>query len=117
MFNCRANLQFIVLISPFSFLSIFPLVKLAANSLTDLFSTLELLRELVVLLPDNVGGRDAGPLTPLSVDSSKASPESGVLPAEVFGLEPSLSKLNSPTSKILVLTLAIIKIKFLNKTS
>lgn len=101
LFNRRAKIRFIVLISPFSFLlSIFPLVKLAANSLTDLFSTLELLRELVVLLPDNVGGRDAGPLTPLSVDSSKASPESGVLPAEVFGLEPSLSKLNSPVSEI-----------------
>lgn len=49
-----------------------------------------------MLLADNVGGKEAGPLTPLSVDSSSASPESGVLPAEVFGLEPSLNKLNSP---------------------
>ena len=72
------------------------LFKLAANSLTDLFSTLELLNELAVLLVDNVGGKEAGPLTPLSVDSSRASPESGVLPAEVFGLEPSLNRLNSP---------------------
>lgn len=49
-----------------------------------------------MLLADNVGGKEAGPLTPLSVDSSSASPESGVLPAEVFGLEPSLNRLNSP---------------------
>lgn len=81
---------------PFSFLSVLFLFKLAANSLTDLFSTLVLLNELAVLLADNVGGKEAGPLTPLSVDSSKASPESGVLPAEVFGLEPSLNRLNSP---------------------
>lgn len=82
--------------SPFSFLSALLLFKLAANSLTDLFSTLVLLNELAVLLADNVGGKEAGPLTPLSVDSSRASPESGVLPAEVFGLEPSLNRLNSP---------------------
>lgn len=82
--------------SPFSFLSALLLFRLAANSLTDLFSTLLLLNELAVLLADKVGGKEAGPLTPLSVDSSRASPESGVLPAEVFGLEPSLSRLNSP---------------------
>lgn len=82
--------------SPFSFLSVLLLFRLAASSLTDLFSTLLLLNELAVLLADNVGGKEAGPLTPLSVDSSRASPESGVLPAEVFGLEPSLSRLNSP---------------------
>lgn len=81
---------------PFSFLSVLFLFKLAANSLTDLFSILALLKELAVLLVDNVGGKEAGPLTPLSVDSSRASPESGVFPAEVFGLEPSLNKLNSP---------------------
>lgn len=81
---------------PFSFFSGLLLFKLAANSLTDRFSTLVLLKELAVLLADSVGGNEAGPLTPLSVDSSRASPESGVFPAEVFGLEPSLNKLNSP---------------------
>nr|CAD7412644.1 unnamed protein product [Timema cristinae] len=35
--------------------------------------------------------------TPESVDSSRASPESGVLAADVFELEPSLGSENSPT--------------------
>jgi len=38
--------------------------------------------------------------TPESVDSSSASPESGVLAAEVFVLEPSLCNENSPARKI-----------------
>jgi hypothetical protein len=38
--------------------------------------------------------------TPESVDSSRASPESGVLAAEVFVLDPSLCKENSPARKI-----------------
>lgn len=82
---------------PFSLRSFLPLFKLAASSRTDRFSTVLLLNELAVLLAESVGGNEAGPLTPLSVDSSNASPESGVLPADVFGLEPSLNKLlNSP---------------------
>ena len=92
--TCNRKIYFWSL--PFSFLSVLLLFKLAASSLTDLFSTLALLKELAVLLADNVGGKEAGPLTPLSVDSSSASPESGVFPADVFGLEPSLNKLNSP---------------------
>lgn len=35
-------------------------------------------------------------LRPESVDSSRASPESGVLAADVFGLDPSLVAENSP---------------------
>ena len=38
--------------------------------------------------------------TPESVDSSSASPESGVLAAEVFVLDPSLCNENSPARKI-----------------
>jgi len=38
--------------------------------------------------------------TPESVDSSNASPESGVLAAEVFVLDPSLCNENSPARKI-----------------
>jgi hypothetical protein len=38
--------------------------------------------------------------TPESVDSSRASPESGVLAAEVFVLDPSLCNENSPARKI-----------------
>jgi hypothetical protein len=37
--------------------------------------------------------------TPESVDSSRASPESGVLAAEVFVLDPSLGNENSPGKK------------------
>ena len=37
--------------------------------------------------------------TPESVDSSSASPESGVLAAEVFVLDPSLCNENSPAKK------------------
>lgn len=84
-------------ILPFSFLSAFgwleapPLDRLAASSLTDRFSTLLVPKEpLTMQLAVRLGGSEAGPQTPLSVDSSSASPESGVLPAEVFGLEPSL---------------------------
>jgi len=38
--------------------------------------------------------------TPESVDSSSASPESGVLAAEVFVLDPSLCNENSPAREI-----------------
>lgn len=38
--------------------------------------------------------------TPESVDSSRASPESGVLAAEVFVLDPSLGNENSPAKTI-----------------
>lgn len=86
--------------SLFSFLLTLFLFRLAASSLTDLFSATELPRELVAGLAVKVGGNEAGPLTPLSVDSSKASPESGVFPADVFGLDPSLSKANSPEIQI-----------------
>lgn len=78
---------------PFSLRSVLPWKYLLANSFTDLFSPILLVNEPTVV-PDNVDGKDAGPLIPLS---SRASPESGVLPADVFGLDPSLSKsLNSP---------------------
>ena len=85
-------------ILPFSFLSVFggfeallPLERLAANSLTERFSGPLLREPLTMQLAVRLGGSEAGPQTPLSVDSSNASPESGVFPADVFGLEPSLN--------------------------
>lgn len=41
--------------------------------------------------------------TPESVDSSSASPESGVLAADVFVLEPSLNSENSPEKWIQIM--------------
>jgi len=59
--------------------------------------------------------------TPESVDSSSASPESGVLAAEVFVLDPSLCNENSPARKIKRvsqwLNWKITRYKFLVKTS
>lgn len=88
-------------ILPFSFLSAFdwllelpPLDRLAASSLTERFSAPLLVKvpPTTIQLDVRLGGKEAGPQTPLSIeDSSKASPESGVLPADVFGLDPSLS--------------------------
>lgn len=97
----RNTLLMLLLILPFSFLSTFdwllelpPLDRLAASSRTERFSAPLLVRvpPTTIQLEVRLGGKEAGPQTPLSVeDSSNASPESGVLPAEVFGLEPSLN--------------------------
>jgi hypothetical protein len=51
------------------------------------------------LLTLNIPEPDPMLATPESVDSSRVSPESGVLAAEVFVLDPSLGNENSPARK------------------